>query len=161
MLTIALLGAVCGLLLPSPGEAEEYRSTGLMLKTAWPLDELENTHEQGWGISAVTRSLVTGSRTWFHGQASYMNFRGKEVELPAATERLDSAEIFGISLGIMAGLTDRLFIGAEGGYYFGDEHSWGVVPFVSIIHKNFELRGEYKVLGIAKWWGISLGYYLF
>ncbi len=152
---------LAGLLAPADASAQGSRGTGLMLKTAWPVEELSNTHERAWGLSAVVRSQVEGSRTWFHGQASYLNFRGKEIQLPASTEQLDSAEIFGLSMGIMAGLTQKLYIGAEGGYYFGDDHSWGLAPFVSIIHNNLELMADYKVLGSAKWWGLSLGYYLF
>jgi len=155
LLTVALLNS------SSAMAQGGYRSTGLMLKTAWPTEELSETHEMGWGVSAVTRSQVTGSRTWWHGQASYMNFKGKEVELPSATQRINSAEIFGLSMGIMAGLTDHLNLGVEGGYFFGDDHSWGVTPFVSITRSNWELMGEYKALGSTKWWGVSLGYYLF
>jgi hypothetical protein len=157
---------LCGLftaalLAPPSASAQGVRGTGLMLKTAWPLDELSNTHERAWGLSAVVRSQVEGSQTWFHGQASYLNFRGKEIQLPSSVEQLDSAEIFGLTMGIMAGLTQKLYLGVEGGYYFGDDHSWGVAPFVSIIHNNWELMGDYKALGGVKWWGISLGYYMF
>lgn len=158
-----LLGVCLALGLSSvPAAAQGYNSTGLMLKGAWPTGELDETQDFGLGLSLVTRSRIGDQgRLWFHGQGSYLNFPGSELQLPSSTENYPDAEIWGISLGVMVGVSDRIFVGVEGGYFFGDEHSWGMTPFVSIIRNNLEIMLEYKALGISTWYGVSVGYYLF
>jgi hypothetical protein len=149
------------LLAASPSAAQALRSSGVMAKGAWPLQDLSETNEFGAGFSFMTRSHIGHSRLWYHGQGSYLKFPGKELTQGGGTVSAPDIKVYGLSLGLMARLTDRLHLGAEGGYYFGDDHSWGVTPFASAINGNLELMVEYKLMGDTRYWGVSVGYYVF
>ena len=146
LLALALLASA----LAAPAEAAGPRArsvTYLGARYLSPTDDLDRTHDWGWGIVGGGQNRA-GQYTSLIMEAGWYRVKGKEGAVNALS--VPDLSIFGIQLG--AAISFQAFdLGVKGGYFFGDEDEWDAMPFAQIAVKRFLLGVEYKALGDARW----------
>lgn len=114
------------------GDLDTFVDPGftLRLQSSVPVSPLMNTQLQGGWTRFLADDDVTDSGT------------------------VDS---YHVSLGIRLGT--EFFVGANGGYFFGDgDDQFAIFPEAGIRISRVELVGDIRVTGDARWWTVRAGW---
>lgn len=156
ILTVALLHLL--FIFPAAAQSD---GLGIAIKGIFPQSGFKEAVKTGFGISFIGEGRLSGNIA-LTADASWNRVESTKIAPVNEEISLGQIDFSSLQFGIRYYLRGPLFLGVEGGYFYGGkiQNEWGVLPGIGVKMRNVEIAASYKFLNNIQFIGIRVGLYL-